>query len=295
MPLLIKFVPAPKRRGLPLFTLKWSISDSLGARSSSFQVGFNVRCYPGYKTSNQNSLTTAPGACIACAAGQYNLAKSAGTSAYDQTVCLTCLAGTYQNATGSTECIVAQKNYYVPLDGASEQLHCPDRLHMVSRAGASAIDDCVCQVGTFINGTDIFTRTCSTCDPALTICDRENQIFPLPRVEGVWIDPQNGEIAQTCPLARACPKWDSYTAVLTGQCATGYTGVQCAACRVGFYRSNGTCKRCNNHAWVIYVIAALVLAIVIPILFKLAQYDVFASINILIAYLQVRDTVTARR
>lgn len=145
----------------------------------------------------------------------------------------------------------------------------------MSPIGSIDINLCECRVGTFVNGTDIVTRTCGLCKPGFTICDRTNQPFPLPSREGVYIDPLNGEVAVDCPNAAACPKHTNFEDVMKGECAVGYESFQCARCGKGFYRSNGSCRRCNKNAYVLYVVAGLVLIIVIPVLFKLAQFGAF--------------------
>lgn len=138
MPLFMKFVPKPARRGLPLWTLEWSATDSLNATGIRSRVGFNVRCAPGYQTTaGQTRDSNAPGTCAACKPGFRNFPKDIGLKAYDQTPpprpdgrfeneCVPCPKGYFQDAYGSTDCKISPANSFQPFEGASAALKCPD-------------------------------------------------------------------------------------------------------------------------------------------------------------------------
>ena len=248
-------------------------------------VDIHVSCAPGFRAAFRAGKADPAEAlnvwaCEACAAGSFNL-----PGVEDQTGCSLCPAGTSSTA-GSTRCVACAVGTYAPADGSPACLRCPDPNMVTGGEGSRRLSDCRCPAGFFRPASA--PNTCVACDPDDTLCVAEDQEIPLPAREGVRVDPGTGA-PLACVMRAACPKHADTAAVLAGACAVGYQadpGEACDRCDVGFYKSGFACKRCQNYTWAIIAIGLLGVVLLAPLMIKLAQKDVFASVNILVVFFQ---------
>jgi len=247
-------------------------------------VDIYVSCAPGFKAifggSNDTSRELNLWACEACPAGTFN---QAGVE--DQTSCYPCPAGT-SAPPGSTSCTPCQSGFYAPVDGSEECLQCPDSDMVTGGVGSRSLLDCRCPPGFF--RPPWAANTCVQCDADKTLCLETNQPIPLPKREGIHVDPSTG-LPYECLIVEACPKIADTSTVLNGDCAVGYradAGTACDRCDVNFYKSGRGCKRCQDYTWAIVFVGLTLLVMLAPLMIKLAQKDVFASVNILVVFFQ---------
>mmetsp|Transcript_15109 Transcript_15109/g.38851 ORF Transcript_15109/g.38851 Transcript_15109/m.38851 type:complete len:2663 (+) Transcript_15109:417-8405(+) len=270
-PVSFRYRPPPLRWGMPLETLRWVATDSAGLLSEELLVEFHVECAPGH-------LQEPGGRCSACAAGTFNLPAVQG-----QSQCFPCPVGTHMPEPGAVACLACPANAFQDAEGQSSCQACPDP-GMRSEVGSQSAADCVCGLGFYVGPG----RTCAAC-PEGTLCDELGQAVPKPAAPGLWVDPESGALLE-CKPASSCMFHRTVADVVGARCADGYTGNGCLKCRRGRYRSNdGLCKSCSRFTWVMYVVTALGLLLLIPVIVKLSSIQAFGSINILVAALQANS------
>ena len=241
-----------------------------------------VSCAPGYRSTRPASPGRAElWSCVPCDAGWYN-----EPGVEEQVSCSRCPAGT-ASPPGSTSCTPCPLRSYADAEGQGACKQCPDPRMRTPGLGTRSREECRCPPGTFRRpGTD----ACTAC-AGNVVCSVENQPIPLPGADGVFVDPASGR-ALECVVRQACPRWSDFSDVMGGRCGTGYTaapGEACGRCDLGYYKAGTRCKKCQNNTIFFILVGIVVLLLLAPVLMKLAQKNVFGSINILVVFFQTTN------
>ena len=303
IPMFLDYKPPNGQAGNILSRWAWGYSDVQDASFADFSgsgeqyekftalgvVEFHVGCSPGTKSSKPDTVGPATTwTCEPCPAGYFN-----SPGIYDQKTCEPCPAGS-SSVPGSTSCTICPQGSYAGAAGSPECSQCPDARMTTADVGAQAVTDCLCPVGTFrprkgteLEANGLSTDSCFECG-GNTVCTLENQPIPLPAQEGFTVDPRTGNVFE-CVVGEACPRLTSFEQVESGVCGVGYArdpGAPCNNCAEKYYKSGLICKKCRNDTAVYVVFGVIILIALAPLLMKLAQKNVFASVNILIVFFQ---------
>lgn len=251
-------------------------------------IDIYVVCAPGYRSSRPAVVEEATvWDCEPCPAGYFNL-----DGVTDQTECFPCPPGQYSEPGTSGGCQLCPLNTYAESEATAECTVCPGGMTTVQE-GTASVDECQCDPGTFRHKDR--RDECQPCDDAGgALCTQVNQRIPLPAAAGIHIDPVTGA-PFPCVLDEACPRLTNEEDVEAGLCGTGYKVGATGGCddcvtRVdqppGWYRSGQQCKKCKTYTALFVVAGVIVLLFLTPLLMKLAQKNVFGSINIFVVFFQ---------
>jgi len=232
-------------------------------------------CPPGTE-SNRDGMDDSM--CWPCEKGLYS---SGGGE-----LCKPCVAGSYANETGSSECTAAEPGHFVPKDRAISSMICPlgtyaeltgqtqchecpigsytnnegsltcnqcgdgsnnDAL-TTQYPGARDATDCVCKEGTY---RDKFQRTvCHPCISGMTCPTGSDELaYGSPKSSGL-IYPILKKMywsAQDDPLSVfKCSNEERCPGGDPGSCALNTEGIACAKCVEGHYPSAAECLKCAD-------------------------------------------------
>lgn len=259
--------------------IRWRPLD--GANSSVSgnisEIFLGLQCSPGERMLNGST-------CEMCPLGTYN-----DPAVLDQHQCFPTPLG----YVGAQRALTSRKRYpcgnglYSDELGLSLCKRCPSyNKGATSSTPATAVTDCICDISAWNaaevltsdedNATNSYTIECKKCDEETMICDEYNQAAPKPR-EGYYIVPSaakspnasRASISRVCVPKNACVRYANSSAVLSGQCAKGYSGDACRECEMGYHREwiNGitVCKQCpvrrKSHFAAVAFLALLALVL----------------------------------
>ena len=270
---------------------QWTVTPAANVKGS---VVINVDCPPGYVANGYSEAAGVEWTCSACPSGNYNDATLT-----NQTSCLVCAAGTY-SAAASTSCTACAENTYTDKAGSGACSACPDANMRTGSTGAASVSACKCPAGFFRPKTSGDGNTCNACG-GNTVCTAENQELPLPAA-GFFVNPDTG-VAKQCTPASACLTHETVNAVQSKTCATGYMSVEvdgepspCDRCQGApdpYYKSGTVCKKCENLTIAFIAGGFLILILLTPAFIKLAQKDVFGSVNIMVVFFQTTSVFSS--
>eukprot|EP00808_Paulinella_micropora_P022933 g26443.t1 len=187
--------------------------------------------------------------------------------------CAPCAPGTYAPSQGLTECLVAPTGTFQALSGQAETVPCPPHSTTQSpffltsldpgnaesfeqpvpaapTSGAWLESNCSCKPGFYSDLDSVARQQCTLCCTpcsAGAICpgsvspvDYTTQIQPFPRV-GFYKVAADGLVDfKKCSPPSSCLGGP----VEARQCSTGYKGLLCGTCEVGFFRDGILCTKC---------------------------------------------------
>ena len=197
-------------------------------------------CPPGYYKDWHGE-----GACLPCTAGKYSVETARNSD------CILCNGGKYSDSLGAT--------------GESTCQDCPSRSH--SQAGASSLEDCICNAGyAGSNGT------CSACPPGTykrlngsSVClscppGSYSTIEGSISCELCAAGQYSSDIGASADVCESCPinsmSQPGSGSIADCLCNAGYTGADgnCAACQPGTYKEVQGAEACvlcpNSTYWV---------------------------------------------
>ncbi|KAJ1558245.1 hypothetical protein HK096_002744 [Nowakowskiella sp. JEL0078] len=111
---IVLYYPSLNGGGKNYANFSYYTTDESGMASDSAHGVIHVLC-PGGSYADRNTMT-----CVLCAAGTFQPTDSMVES------CQPCSVGTYQNNTGSLQCISTPKGYFTSTQAASAYLSCQD-------------------------------------------------------------------------------------------------------------------------------------------------------------------------
>ncbi|OMJ86544.1 hypothetical protein SteCoe_11895 [Stentor coeruleus] len=99
--------------------------------------------------------------------------------------------------------------------------------------------------------------SCKTC-PTGAVCTGKDVIISA---SGYWRSNLLSEVVYACKIPLSCSGGD--TTNLLGYCSTGYLGILCQSCEIGFSRdTSGKCSKCPNKGTNITILLSLLILIV---------------------------------
>ena len=139
---------------------------------------------------------------------------------------------------------------------------------------------------------------CSSCGVSSIsgmICDQDNMYLPvsmpgfyitMDTVPSILCPPESQSMRDRCPASVAC--MPSHACIGDNLCSAAYSGERCASCAAGYYKINSSCQVCPKIAWIIPLIAALLLFASAIIVYLLRNMNAcLGVISIFIDYFQI--------
>ena len=256
--------------------------------------------------------------CTQCEPGTYNPISGAST-------CLPCNAGHFCNRPGCASCTACSARSWQNSTSASTCVLCPDHSEATTD-GAKSVKDCVCVPG-YYRRDGLPGKECYAC-PTGGICPG-GSYSPLAEqgVYGDWTivdfdveDSLEAALELDSTLFRQCSILDHCTNDLqctvegidfqnstsqnaldapvigcrsnvTSLCRTGYSGIMCQQCKLGFFKLGGMCYPCQYPAW-LFTLGCILVVIFVWYLINRVAAGRYEAVDLLLLYLQNASTIS---
>jgi hypothetical protein len=229
------------------------------------------------------ALSIGSTACNPCNPGSSTVESVANDSSVSR-ICQPCVAGTFAVTSGSATCAPCAANFFSPFQGLTTCVQCQQ--FSTSQPGSSI---CSCGTGYYSVGSDNSSK-CIPC-PVGAVCtdaDSQRTVAVVRSQAGYWRVPSvSSPTFLPCPFSsNACPSSNN------GSCATGYGGVMCGVCQLGYHASSTSCTLCrgsvNAYALPVVIVGAvLVLVFAYWVSTKLDTSSFVSAAKILVSFVQV--------
>jgi hypothetical protein len=198
--------------------------------------------------------------------------------------CSPCAEGTFKLTSGLYTCQECPKDTYTNSTGTIHCLTCPPR--KVSSPKSTSIEDCVCDVGYYINPFN--RKECLTC-PVGAICAERNLTIPS-ALPGYWFSLNDISSFYLCNPRESCGGGNAEN------CTDAYAGIRCGNCKTNNYRSKNKCLACGDTFSTLVKLGILIFVMffVIIFLFVTSTYypSLLTSVSITMSFWQVLSIIS---